>query len=52
MKKDNKKTKEVLVINSNEFPIVILFTGKDGNKEYVLKTNTDQTKLLLNKKEY
>jgi len=42
-----------ITIDCNELPILITFSGKNKNgKEYVLKTNQEKTKLLLNKKEY
>ena len=41
-----------LIINFNDLPITILFKTKEGEtKEYVLKTNNKQDKLMLNKKE-
>jgi len=35
-----------------QLPIHIIFKGKKGKKEYVLKTNKEFSKLLLIKKEY
>jgi hypothetical protein len=48
---NNDKTQKI-VLKFNEPPIIIMFEGKEGIREYVLKTNTEKTKLLLNKKEY
>ena len=45
------KTKKI-VIQFNDLPLIFEFESKEGCKEYVLKTNTEKTKLFLNKKEY
>jgi hypothetical protein len=48
----NKKEIRKIIFKNNELPAIIVFESKDGIKEYILKTNTKKTKLLLNKKEY
>lgn len=48
----NKDEIKEIEIKYNELPMVIKFKSKEGEKEYVLKTNTEKTKLLLNRKEY
>jgi hypothetical protein len=48
----NKKISK-LSIPYKELPLIINFMSSTGeNKEYILKTNSAQDKLLLNKKDY
>ena len=44
---------EQLVLECDKLPILIIFRSSDGIlKEYILKTNNEKTKLLLNKKDF
>lgn len=44
---------DYMQIKYDKLPIRIFFSQKNGaQKEYILKTNNDGTKILLNKKEY
>ncbi len=52
MQDGNYNEVPLVTIDHNRLPIHIVFEGKDGKREYVLKTNGDHSKLLLNKKEY
>ena len=55
MKKEKQSSENKIrrmVVKYSELPLLIVFESKNNSKEYVLKTNTEQTKLLLNKKEY
>jgi hypothetical protein len=50
--KGNNVEVHKIKLSHNQLPIHIVFEGQEGEKEYVLKTNKEYSKLLLNKKEY
>lgn len=52
MQKGTKDEIRKIEINHDQLPIHIIFKGKGGKKDYVLKTNKEFSKLLLVKKEY
>jgi len=40
------------ILKYSDLPLIIIFECKDGiKKEYILKANNENTKLLLNKKD-
>lgn len=48
--KNCSKEEFIITINKGKLPILIVFEGQEGKKEYVLKANGKFTKLMLNKK--